>query len=304
VSLIQKLFAPAKAPPKFSTFVPAKGWSAVRVSVNLKDLFSGIGDAIPPVGELEKAKSQIGMAPMMLPMVLGFGWDDLTGALSGHVVVAFSGESVAKAAKGGGANFDGVVLLGVVDGAKADKVVPDLLKQLDKVLPGGEIGATTVGGHAGHQVKAGPLTLAVVRVDDVLVAGPLAAVEAAVKRPDGEHLTDKEAVAALDGADVVEGVVYDVASLAAMGGLADTAQLTKLLGRPVFAGALRHDRHGLVTRSPAVGLAGMAGLAAGLALPAFTRYIALSKAAAEKIPAPLPEPLGAPVQVAPASDAE
>ncbi len=285
VELIQKLMVPARKPPEFSRFLGAKGWGAVRISVNLKDLFSGIGDALPP--SMSEVKSQIGMAPMMLPMVLGFGWDDLTAAVSGHVVVAFDlASTVAVAQKGNASALQALVLVAVGDTAKADSLVPELLKLAGKAMPNVKPEAVTVAGHAGHKISVAGVEVAVVRVDDVLLGGTIAAIEAAVKRADGEHLTDKTAVAAIDGADVVEGVFYDGEAVAKALAEQGVPGLEAALKGKTLAMALRHDSHGLYGRTDTLGLSTMVGLVGGVGASAFKKYIEASRAAERRVVSP------------------
>jgi hypothetical protein len=283
VELIRKLFAPAKGPAKFSQFVPAKGYSAMRLSINLKDLFAGIGDALPP--SMAKMKSQIGMAPMAVAMI-GLNWADLTAAFSGHFVVAGDiGASMAAAKDPNQAKV--VALIGLNDTAKADELVPTLLGLASKgggmmAKEGPKPEAIELDGHKGQKLALGPISLVVVRVDKVLVAGPEAAVKAALAAKKGTHLSHKEGVASLDGDDVIEGIYYDAESLAkamATSGDPDAAILTEALKGQLIAGAVRHDKKGVYWRSEGAGLTSMVGMFAAIAVPAFTKYIERSKQA-------------------------
>lgn len=207
--LVRKLFVPQRRNPKVARYIGGKGWGAVRFSANLTTVLDGVGEAIPPAAA--QAKAAVGMVRMMLPMAAGVNWEDISAGLSGHVVLAGETTSMARVAAGG--LPDALMLLGVNDEAKADVLIGKLLDRVKAKVPGASVADVEIGGEKGRTVAMGPMKVAVVRVDDVVLVGPEAAVGAALKRADGEHLEGSMADA-LDG-DAMWAAVVDAGPLLA-----------------------------------------------------------------------------------------
>lgn len=205
LTLVRKLFVPQRRNPKVARYIGAKGWVAVRFSANLNTVLDGVGEAMPPAAA--QAKAAVGMVRMMLPMAAGVNWDDISAGLSGHVVLAGEVMSLGRAADGEGMP-DGLMLLGVNDEAKADALVGKLIDRVKGQVPGVSVSEVELAGEKGRAVAMGPMKLAVVRVDDVLLVGPQSAVDGALKRADGEHLGGPHADA-LDG-DALWAAVVDM----------------------------------------------------------------------------------------------
>ena len=276
-ALIGKLFVPAKSPPKFSAFVPASGWSALRTSVNLNDLFAGIGDALPP--SAADKKQGLTMAPMMLAMVAGFSYDDLKAAFSGHAAFAVDPVAVAKIGTDGPAAMKGLVMLGVAEEAKADKLIPQLLELAKKAAPDLVVAAVDIDGAKGHSVTMKGVTAVAVRDGDVVLLGLESEVKAAIARKkSGDSLKFDAGKSALDDAGVVYGVHYDMKGLVALMSqyMGNTANLGGMAEQPL-AGAMRADKHGLFMQNKDMGFTQAIGMAAGLAVPAFQAYMERSR---------------------------
>jgi hypothetical protein len=275
-ALLGKLFVPAQKPPKFSAYIPNEGWSALRSSVNLNDLFTGIGDALPP--SAADKKQGLTMAPMMLAMVAGFSYDDVKGAFSGHMALAADPASFAKIPAEGPGAAKGLVLIGVADEAKADAMLPKLLDLAKKGAPDLEVAAVEIEGAKGHSVAMKGLKAVAVRDGDVVVVGLEAEVKAAIARKKaGEGLKFDAGKSALDDAGVVYGVHYDMKGIAALMGQYMGGASLKGLPEAPLAGAMRADKHGLFMQNKDMGFTHAIGMAAAIAVPAFQKYLERSR---------------------------
>lgn len=297
IALLRKLFVPQRGAPKTARFVAPKGWAALRFSYNLAEVLDGVAEAMPPAAA--QAKAAVGMVRMMLPMAAGVTWDDITAALSGHVVLAGDLLSLDRF-EGGGGMPDGLLMLGVTDGAKADALIGKALDRARAKVPGIEITEAEIGGEKGRRVAMGPMQWAVVRLDDVILAGGVAAVEAALKRADGEHLSGPGADA-LDG-DAMWAAVADLEPLLAQA--AERPEAAERLNHPALAPLKQSPRVALTVHLDRSGLVWRgAGPVPGDVLAA--AFVAAGRAwdAAAAAPPPAPEAPPRPLQpVAPAPD--
>ncbi len=271
VALLQKFFRPQRSAPDFAKYIPAKGWGAVKLSANLPQLLDAVAEALPPdLPQVTKIKQGMQAGVLMMGEVIGVTWDQLGKAFSGHVAFAADLATLEKIAQGGA--FDAVALIGVNDPEQADTVVKTLL---DKVK--GKF----------------PIPFVVKRDGDVLVLGIASSVDAAIKRAGGKDTLKGHPTASALGDDVVYGATYDVTPLLAqlakeapeLKGMLDSPAMKTLKADPHVAFALRLDRNGLIGESigSAASLTTMLGAMAGIAIPAFVKYINKSKAAEAQV---------------------
>ncbi len=281
IAVLQQVLRPKKGPPAFGRYLPPSGWAALRVSVNIADMFEGIGELLPPTVPAE-TKAQLGMAKAMVGAVLGFTWAELSAALSGHVMVGFNVNS-AMAAQEDPAKAEWLAVVAANDETASDKLVETLIgkaKAMQGAAGGGPaIEEATVGGLKGWKMAAGPLTIAAVRHDDVWLLGPEAVVAGAVKTAAGDNLKGKADV--LEDDDVVYGVHADLKPLLALAeAIPDMKEallnpaLADFAKNPVVAGAWRLDGHGLLARTEGKvsGVAFIVGAMAAVAVPSFIKY--------------------------------
>ncbi len=73
--------------PKWSEELSAAHWSAVKWTINLTQILSGLQKALPPNTPPEMA-SALSMAKMALHLTVGINWETLTRAFSGHFFAA------------------------------------------------------------------------------------------------------------------------------------------------------------------------------------------------------------------------
>ncbi|MEZ4435295.1 MAG: hypothetical protein R3F65_23050 [bacterium] len=221
VALVRKLAVPQRRAPAFARYLPPTGWSALRISLNLPELLDGVGAAVPPAAS--DVRKVLTMVPIMLPLAAGISLDDITAAFSGHAVFAAATTALDKPALGA----DMLALIAVADGDRADALIGKLADQLVKKAPGAAVTPVTVAGHAGRQIAIGDVMTTAVRVDDVLIVGPAAVVEAALGLD--RHL-EGDGADALDG-DVIAGAWLDLGPVLPQ---ADP-QLDRLLAHPRLA---------------------------------------------------------------------
>lgn len=180
VTLLRKLFVPQRGAPKFSKYIPAKGWAALRMSYNLKDLLSGVSDALPPAAA--QARAGIGFLPMMLTAAAGVTWDEIGAALSGHVVTAVELANIKNLDNP--TQAEGLAMLAVNEEAAADKLLESLYGQLTTKVPGVQVTEVEVGGAKGRKIAMGPIAVVVVRDDDVVLIGKEDTVKKAMDNSD------------------------------------------------------------------------------------------------------------------------
>ena len=81
---LEKMFKP-ETTVNLAQYIPASGWMAARFSVNLKDLFSGVAEFLPP--SAMKLRMIVASAGTMMG-TMGVDYDKLTRALSGQFLIA------------------------------------------------------------------------------------------------------------------------------------------------------------------------------------------------------------------------
>lgn len=256
MAALKQLVDPGKKAPAFAKWLPAEGFAAVRYSVNLKEMFTGLQALLPPAIP-EQVRMQLGMAPMALSFV-GIDWNVVTEAFTGHVALAIKPDA------SGGAPA-AVVLLGLGNGEKAEKLLDDVQGNVGKMLGMGAskklpVTPVEIDGAKGRKIAIGPATVFVVRKGDMLVCAT------------GEQLL-KDTLARAGGqaslAGTPAGKFFDSEAV-----FAATANIASMLppslppelsaaikGLPPITTAVRLDRHGLAFEGQTVSLAMGFGMA-------------------------------------------
>lgn len=291
---LAELAKPRRNPPRCARLLPAKGWAVARSSANLQDGLTAVGKLLPP-SVPANVRTALGASTAMLALV-GFGWTEITEAFSGHVCGGADIASLAGLVDGGLKAPDWLLVVGVVDAQKADTLLAKLVG-LASGRGGSAASGVQVAGSKGWLLQAGPFSVAVVRKDDVLLAGPnVAALETAANRAHADSLAATPLAAVVDGpvvfglgGDVAAGI--DAAEKFAGGAddLAETKQffanIRNKLGAQRYAGfAVSLDDRGLLAQTAGDPLFRAAfGLAVpavfGLAVPNFLRFKGRAEAA-------------------------
>ncbi|MBU1432017.1 hypothetical protein KKF91_15860 [Myxococcota bacterium] len=198
---LRELFSPPAPPPKLSRFLPNEGGAALRLTLNLRQMFSGLAALFPPSMEVEKGQFLFGVN--MLPVMLGVSFEDLEAAFTGHLALAAPLPQI-KDGELAPLNPDEVLLLlGAGEPTKADAVIKALMEQAKSKLPPGAVEAVQIKGHAGHRVRLGGESAIIIREGDVfLLARQEARIVAALSQDEplrgpGAALIDGDAILAL-----------------------------------------------------------------------------------------------------------
>lgn len=288
--ILARLFSPPRKPPAMARYLPREGWAATRFTVNLGDVFGGIGDLMPPTTP-DAARMGLGMGKILLATQLGLDWDVLAAALSGHAVFGMELESAMKAGARGPAAIRWLGVLGVGETDKADQLLGKLTELAAKA--GVERTDAEVGGHKGYRLAMpGGLTVTVVRAGDVIVAGPGDdAVKAAVDRARGDSLAATDAGEVLDESGVVYASVVDLTTVLKELEAGQDPELKEMMAamraHPAFKELQENPRAAVKLvlddglrvdgEGPVGGLPAFAGMMAAVAIPAFTKYMRRSQ---------------------------
>jgi type II secretory pathway pseudopilin PulG len=270
VHALRQVLVPARSAPAFAAMLPGKGWAALRISLNLKEIFDGVGALVPP--SMTEVKSGIGAARMFMPMAVGFGWDDVTKALSGHVVVGVALGSLPLGDKPLTAP-DWRALIAVEDAKAADALLVQVVAALRK--KGIEVKDVQVGEDKGVQIDMAGQQAVVVRHGEVVVMGPgVAAVQATLALGKSDSMAGSSAADVLDG-EVSFGFVLDGAGLPVQAGAAPTVPASG----PLSTRLVVDDRGLLLTTSGSAEAASqISGVLAALATHRFQDYANKSRA--------------------------
>ncbi len=191
VDALRKLLLPVSKAPDFTKWMPRSGWLMLQLSVNLKDAFDGVTALIP--SQMTEARGAVAAGRMFMPLALGFGWDDLVQAFSGHLLVA-----VQVDAKGSVATTPAWrVALAVQDPKAADALV-EKLKGL-AVKRGATVTATPIGSMQGFTLSIKGIQAVGVRQGDLLwLASDAQVLIAGQNLSSSESLTGTEVASALE----------------------------------------------------------------------------------------------------------
>lgn len=228
--LLTKLLSPKTRSPKFSRHLHGESWAAVRLSVNLVEGFDALAALMPPSSGL---KQKLGLLKIAMPFSVGFGWDEIATALSGHVVEAVDLNFVKRFAAGAPRKPRWLLMLGVADTEALDRLLPKALGLVDKFGKGATVEPFESGDLQGHHLRVRGRDIYIVRVAEILLVAPTVSilVEAAV--PAQTPRADAEV---LDGTAAV-GLSVDVSPALAAGGAMASLKgaLASSAGRAVAA---------------------------------------------------------------------
>ncbi len=280
---------PAGTDPAFRRLVPKDGWGAARVSIDLEHALDGVAALAPPSSGAPGA--QAAALRDHFSAKLDVPWQDVTAALDGHFLGALDLSTLAMGIGGGLGAASWVGAAGVRDGGKADALLGALFARAGKAT-GATPAQVKVGGHAGWSLDAGRVSVVVVRKDKLLVGAQSAsALELALGRKREDTLATVDASHALED-ERSWAYHLDTRPLLAMAKLA-VAQQPELASSPFFKDlsgpiewSLRLHEGRVEIASEAgqdahlVSTAAVGGVLAAIAIPAFTRYVKRSRAAA------------------------
>lgn len=245
VASLRKAFVPARPSPGLARFVRPDA-IAFGLSLNLTDIFEGLGELVPPT--LRELRAELVEFENSLPLLLGVSQVDLAAAFTGHVVVQLPLDELAKDEP------EMAVLLGVADRVGADRVLAAATRQIAE-LAESALNATRIAGHPAHQIGAEE-PIYVVRVDDAVIIGASRPLLEAIAAGDGAAVS----AAAIDKGGLLS-VVMPLSTLeVAMNDMSPAERravraLEPLLRRRVgeaLGGALRLDDHGLTSDDPMI----------------------------------------------------
>lgn len=309
VKALQQVFTPEGKSSEFSRQIPKADWAALRISVNLKDMFDGAIALLPP--DMGSARTGIASARLGFTLLTGMGWDEITQAISGRAVIALDTKYVGALVEG---SRDALpqwrALLAVRDAAKADALLDKLLQIAKK--RGIEPVAIKVGEQKAWQFKLGPAAAVVARIGDfIVIASDVAGAEAAAKLDKSASVAATAMADAIDG-DVIAGYCADFSGLLAENSAfrkkieQDSPQTLNLWPKDATKQISSHidlDRVGIIWKmgGDADNSASVVGVLAAAAIPAFTRYTDRAKAVQiAREPAAAPEPAAPEPAAAPA----
>jgi hypothetical protein len=291
---LEKLFG-AKGAPGLTKFMPTKGWFALRLSINFQQIFEGISDLIPP--SKAQVRAMLPMAQLSIASKLGFPFDTLAKAFSGHFMMGADVTSLLQMKIPGKAkDIRAMVTMGVKDTTAADQVIAQLIAKLQSAArgPAGKPTPITVGDANGYQWNLGPIKPILVRVGQTVFFGAnMATVNEAVARSTGENFSSTAGGKDLERPKVIYGSTFDLSNWvggleqyagAFMGGSpagAKGAEFKALLakakkflqgGNTAVAISMVLDQGLKVSMNGRGGLVAAAGVVAAVAIPAFVKY--------------------------------
>ena len=244
-SRLTSIFKPSASPPPLAALVPAKGWVAARVSVDLRIGLDGMINAILGSGFVRPGVFDDALSRA------GFTWSELSDALDGHFGAALDLGSLAIAlTRYDPKSANWLAVLGVANEAKADALV-DKLALLAQTSGFGftrtdtRVADLRVTGIANRYLEA---SIYIARRDKVLLVAPSIDGLGAALEPARETLADTKVGEVLSGSGFVavaaevsplvllaELKMRDVRELRALEGLTRMAQWHALRETPWVA---------------------------------------------------------------------
>jgi hypothetical protein len=288
-STLESLFkAPGK--PNLVQFVPKTGWTAARVSINLKDLFMGIAEMIPP--SQEKARMMLPMAQIAFAAKMGFPYDNLAKALTGHMLIAFDTSAYAGVVKTPKKliGMPAFIAFGVKDRSSADQTILSIAN-LVSTMAGGP-GASTqinIGDSTGFQWSLGSESVTLIRHEDTLfVSTSLETIKKAMSLKAKDSLASTQFGRTLEAPGHIYSVYVNAGdwarttinalrtSFMATQMAEVNGPLEKLLtqqeGSLAMMGSLSLDKGIRLTMDGGGALVAMAGLAAAVVIPSVIKF--------------------------------
>lgn len=205
---------PKAPPPRLATLVPAEGWAAARVSVNLAGGIDGLINAVVGAGVVRPGQLDSALARA------GFTWSEISEAFDGHFGLALDlGSLTVALTRYDPLSVNWLGVLGVTNEAKVDALVAKTLMWLQTqarfTRSDTRIGETSVIG-LGHPYLT---TIYLARHDKMLLVAPsIAGLIAAIEGP-------KNALAGSDAGKALSGRGF-VAVAAELSPLLTLAELT------------------------------------------------------------------------------
>jgi type IV pilus assembly protein PilA len=267
---VHKLFVPRHPVPDFAKNL--NELMAFRLDINFGQFFEGLEELIPP--EETEARQSLAMGRVALPQLVGFTFEELDAALSGHVFVQYKAPQPMQPPQA-------ALAFGVVDEQRTDEVVARVATMVAHRM-GVSTTPVQVAGREARVFDAGLYKVVVLRDGKRLWLGDQASVEAALaggKAPPalGEKINQSAVLAAFFS---LEPMVTLVAGTLRSDDAA-TMQAMAALWRPYLVDGwlvnnLRIDARGLKLGEGAGGAA-VPGVLAAVAIPAFVKYVRRSK---------------------------
>jgi len=161
---LHKIFS-VSSPPELSQYVPRSGWSAVRLSLNLPTLLSGLSESLP--SSMTKQKFFL----MGLPTVMkirGIPFDEGVKGLEGHVLLQVPTSSLSQAVRERpmfGSRF--VYVATVKNPAMADHFLRKIRKNVLET-PDRSVADLSLEGHSGTSWRTGERNFHLIRVDQAI----------------------------------------------------------------------------------------------------------------------------------------
>ncbi len=268
LSALRKMFVPPKKAPSFSKHIPARGWAALRFSVNIKQFFTGLGELYPPSQEISKGNFLLGSN--LLPMMLGVSYAELASAFSGHAVLALR---LPKDLKGGAPRVeDTLLMLGLGAPKKSAQLLDSLLERTGPQLSGLQAQEFELVGYKGKQFSLEGQQFYLLLGEEILYAS--LSKELLKLALENREPLNAQAAEAMDGAHFLAEVV-DIAAvetlLKATGGAPDLSQFWK---ESHFVLSAQIDTEGIFLEAQGGDLevGALFGALSAVAIPAFLKY--------------------------------
>lgn len=247
---------PKAPPPRLATLVPAQGWAAARVSVNLAVGVDGFINAVVGAGVVRPGQLDSALART------GFAWSEVSEAFDGHFGLALDlGSLTVALTRHDPLSVNWLGVLGVADPSKADMLLAKALMWLQTQVrltrSDSRIGETDVIA-LGHPYLT---TIYLARHDKMLLIAPsIAGLIAAIEGPK-DALEDSDAGKALSGRGFVavaaelsplvplaELTMNQVRDLREWGDIVRTPSWQKLREKPSFALELSTESDGVLVK--------------------------------------------------------
>jgi Protein of unknown function (DUF3352) len=279
VDVLKKLFVPKQKPPAFSNMIAIKGWGAIRISVNLKEVFKGMEGLIPP-GSPPNSKMAIQQTVTVISTSIGMNWSTFSDTFSGQVVLAgdvVNGIDKLKSKK----NPEWLVLAGVKNRKNIDGFFKSLTKE-ETILINKNISSVKIAGINGWQIDMNGIPVVAVLLNKILIFAPTVGVaETAIKRSkEGKSLKGKKNDWIVDDKMLFgfylesSAIVKLLEETSNVGVNVDlSATLKEMKDISTFNSSLAVDDQGIISRGNAGGFIAVVGILAAILIPAFTRYM-------------------------------
>ncbi|MEE2788822.1 MAG: hypothetical protein VX589_15910 [Myxococcota bacterium] len=210
--ILNKLFRP-KSDPKLSQYVPGKNWSAIRYSLNVEQLFEGVGELIPP----SKAEIKMGLAmgQALIAGQIGVSWMDISAALDGHFMLATELASLTALKTQNKADLAWLGVVGIREATKAKRLMTTLKTKLESPsFADITVEPIDLNGAPGLILASSGFTMSVVQTKDAFLIGPNTAIlSAAINGATAGQFSSTDAGQAIDQSGAVSVVVVQLETI-------------------------------------------------------------------------------------------